>query len=95
MRGLFAGALFFFLIAQAGAQDAPAPATAPDLVIRQSIDPATGAVIGQHVALLVDVLFRGAMPRPPRVSLPELAGMQALRFETQGTTMRQTIAGEP
>ena len=80
--------------APAVAQDAPAPA-APQVVVRESLDPATGAVIGQRVALLVDVLFHGAMPRPPRVTLPEVAGVQALRFETQGTTMRETIAGEP
>lgn len=80
------------------AQASPAPdavaAPAPDVIVRQSLDPAAGAVIGQHVALRVDVLFRGQMPRPPRVSLPEVAGLQALRFETQATTMREAVDGE-
>lgn len=92
MKWMLAALLFCFG-APAAAQDAPA--AAPQLVVRESLDPATGAVIGQRIALLVDVLFHGAMPRPPRVSLPDVAGVQALRFETQGTTMRQTIAGEP
>lgn len=65
------------------------------VVVRTSLDPARGAVIGQHVALYVDVLFHNAMPRPPRVAVPDVAGVQAFRFETQGTTVRDTIAGEP
>ena len=88
-------ALVLFLCSGAPAAAQDAPAAAPEVVVRESLDPASGAVIGQRVALLVDVLFRGAMPRPPRVTLPEVAGLQALRFETQGTTMRETIAGQP
>ena len=65
------------------------------VVVRTSVDPASGAVIGQHVALYVDVLFHNAMPRPPRVAVPDVAGVQAFRFETQGTTVRDTIGGEP
>lgn len=75
------------------AAPAPTPPEAAAIVVRQSLDPASGAVIGQHVALRVDVLFRDQMPRPPRVSLPDVAGVQALRFETQGTTLRETIGG--
>jgi hypothetical protein len=74
----------------AAAQDA----AKPDVVLRQSLDPTTGAVIGQHVTLYVDVLFRGAMPYPPRVRLPDVAGLQAFRFETQATTISDSIAGE-
>ena len=83
--------------ASGGHADAAPPASlpAPEIVVRQSLDPASGAVIGQHVALLVDVLFRAEMPRPPRVSLPEIAGVQVLRFETQATTMREEIGGAP
>ena len=62
-------------------------------IVRQSVEPATGAVIGQHIALYVDVLFRDAMPRPPRVRLPDVAGIQVFRFETQGTTINDTIDG--
>ena len=51
-------------------------------------------VIGQHVRVLVDVLFPGEMPRPPRVSLPEMPGAQILRFETQATTMSDRIDGK-
>ena len=32
-------------------------------------------------------MFPGDMPRPPRVSLPEMPGAQILRYETQATTM--------
>ena len=71
---------------------APLPA-ASTVVVRESLDPATGAVIGQHIALRVDVLFRDEMPRPPRVSLPDVPGVQVLRFETQATTMRESIDG--
>lgn len=65
-----------------------------DVLVRQSIKPESGAVIGQHVALYVDVLFRNGMPRPPRVTLPDVPGLQAFRFETQATTMRESIGNE-
>src|SRR5262249_62240864 len=71
------------------AQERPAA----DVVVRQSVEPASSAVIGQRVALYVDVLFRGEMLRPPRVSLPDMPGLQAFRFETQATTMSETIRG--
>jgi hypothetical protein len=78
-----------------GAQDASPSATAvPDVVVRQDVDPKTGVVIGQRVALHVDVLFRGEMPRPPRVSLPDVPGLQSFRFETQATTMQENQGGE-
>jgi hypothetical protein len=77
------------------AQDAaPSVTAAPDVVVRQQLDPKTGAVIGQRVALDVDVLFRGGMPRPPRVSLPDVPGLQAFRFETQATTLRENQGQE-
>ncbi|NUB13911.1 hypothetical protein GAY28_15095 [Azospirillum brasilense] len=72
------------------AQDSPGS----DVLVRQSIKPESGAVIGQHVALYVDVLFRNGMPRPPRVSLPDAPGLQAFRFGTQATTMRESIGNE-
>lgn len=85
VRFLFALALFTSRLA---AQDA-----APSIVVRTSFAPVSGAVIGQHVAFYVDVMFREAMPRPPQVTLPDVPGVQAFRFETQGTTMLDTIAG--
>ena len=36
-------------------------------------------------ACCVDVMFPGDMPRPPRVSLPEMPGAQILRYETQAS----------
>lgn len=99
---LLAIAVLLGVCAPLAAQDAPPPAgtgvaapvpVAPAVVVRQSLDPATEAVIGQHVALRVDVLFRDEIPRPPRVSLPDVPGLQVLRFETQATTMRETIDG--
>ena len=75
------------------AQDAAQPTPAPSLQVRQSADPKTGIVVGQHVAVFVDVLFPGEMAHPPRVSLPDVPGLQIFRFESQGTTLRDTIAG--
>ena len=76
MRRMVLMLVFACLGAPAGAQDV----TKPEVVVRQSVDPATGAVIGQHVALRVEVLFRDTMPHPPRVTLPDVAGIQALRL---------------
>lgn len=68
------------------------PATAQN--VRTTIKPENGIVLGQHVRVMVDVLFPDAMPRPPRVSLPETRGAQILRYETQATTMSERIDGK-
>lgn len=71
------------------------PAEAQDnVVVRTSLKPESGAVVGQHVRLFVDVLFADGMPRPPRVEMPEMPGAQIFRFETQATTMNDTIGGQ-
>ena len=62
--------------------------------VRTTVKPESGLVLGQHVRVLVDVLFPGDMPRPPRVSLPEMPGGQILRYETQATTMNDRIDGQ-
>ena len=72
------------------AQDSPGS----DVLVGQSFKPESGAVIGQHVALYVDVLFRNGMPRPPRVTLPDAPGLQAFRFETQATMIQESIGNE-
>jgi hypothetical protein len=59
--------------------------------VRETADPATGGVTGQRVAVYVDVLFKDAMGHPPRVEIPEVRGTQIFRFETQGSTIRETI----
>ncbi|WP_395665491.1 hypothetical protein [Methylocella sp.] len=94
MRWLAALLAFAGLVAPLAAQDASVGAPPPAVVVRQSVDPASGAVVGQRVAIYVDVLFRGRMPRPPRLSLPDTPGAQIFRFETQGLTLRETIDGE-
>ena len=71
---------------------APALAQQP-VVVRTSVKSDGGAVIGQRVSLDVDVMFAGDMPRPPRVVVPEVAGAQILRFETQATTLADRIDG--
>lgn len=63
------------------------------VVVRTSLKPDSGAIVGQHVRLFVDVLFPGEMPRPPRVEMPEMSGAQIFRFETQATTMTDRIDG--
>lgn len=68
---------------------------AQDVVVRSHLDPQTGAVVGQHVRIMIDVLFKGDMPRPPRVAIGETPGAQILRLETQATTMNDTIDGQP
>jgi hypothetical protein len=65
-----------------------------NVVVRATIKPESGAVLGQHVRVLVDVLFPGEMPRPPRVSLSDMPGAQIVRYETQATTMNDTIDGK-
>ena len=97
IRAAFAFALFL-AAAPTMAQETPpdsalttAPAAFP--IVRTTLDPKEGAVVGQHIALYVDVLFPGDMPRPPRVAIPDLAGAQVMRFETQATTIRDTIDG--
>ncbi|WP_336800398.1 hypothetical protein [Kaistia sp. MMO-174] len=70
---------------------AVAPAAAP--VVRTTLDPKEGAVVGQHIALYVDVLFPGDMPHPPRVSIPDMPGAQVMRFESQATTISDTVDG--
>ena len=62
--------------------------------VRTTIKPDGGIVLGQPLRVLVDVLFPGDMPRPPRVSLPEMPGAQILRYETQATTMNERIDGQ-
>jgi hypothetical protein len=76
------------------AQTTSGTAGAPDVLVRQTARQDTGAVIGQRMALYVDVLFRDAMPRPPRVSVPDVPGLQMFRFETQGLTENETIADQ-
>src|SRR5262245_25848202 len=70
----------------------PALAQQP-VVVRTTVKPDKGAVIGQQVLLEVDVMFADQMLRPPRVAFAEIAGAQILRFETQATTMSETIDG--
>jgi hypothetical protein len=98
MRRVLAALALLFAIAPAMAQETPADAvpkvasaTAP--IIRTTLDPKEGAVVGQHVSLYVDVLFPGDMPRPPRVAIPDMPGAQVMRFETQATTIRDTVDG--
>jgi hypothetical protein len=88
MKALLAR-LILVAAALAGAQNAAF--AAQDVVVRESADPAKGAVTGQRVAIYVDVLFRDAMVHPPRVEIPDVRGAQIFRFETQGSTMRETI----
>jgi len=63
--------------------------------VQATLDPASGAVVGQRIALYVDVLFPDSMPHPPRVEIPDMPGAQIFRFETQATTRRDTIGGQP
>jgi hypothetical protein len=73
---------------------APAMAQTEGVVVRTTVKPEQGAVLGQHVGVFVDVLFPGDMPRPPRVSLADMSGAQIVRYETQATTMSDTIDGK-
>lgn len=71
----------------------PALAQSNGVIVRSSIKPEQGAVLGQRVGIFVDVLFPGEMPRPPRVSIAEVPGAQIVRYETQATTINDTIDG--
>jgi hypothetical protein len=67
---------------------------APEVRVHTKLDPNEGVVIGQPVNLFVDVFFLGAMAHPPRVTIPQAAGAQIMRFESQGVTIRGTIDGK-
>jgi hypothetical protein len=64
------------------------------VVVRSKLDPVEASAPGQPVRLLIDVLFAGAMPRPPAVEVGEAAGAQVMRFETQALTIRERIDGQ-
>ncbi|WP_296343644.1 hypothetical protein [Reyranella sp.] len=72
----------------------PALAQTEGVIVRTTVKPEQGAVLGQHVSVFVDVLFPGEMPRPPQVALGEMPGAQIVRYETQATTMSDTIDGK-
>ncbi|WP_421999192.1 hypothetical protein [Reyranella sp.] len=67
---------------------------AAQVIVRTTLKPDHDVVIGQHVRLLVDVLYAGGMPRPPRVALPDMPGAQVLRYETQATTLHERVDEE-
>jgi hypothetical protein len=66
---------------------------ADPVVVRVKLEPKENVVIGQRVRLLVDVLFPGEMPYPPRVAAPKVSGAQVFRFESQATTISDQIGG--
>jgi hypothetical protein len=72
----------------------PALAQSNGVIVRSSIKPEQGAVLGQRIGIFVDVLFPGEMPRPPRVSIAEVPGAQIVRYETQATTINDTVDGK-
>jgi hypothetical protein len=85
--------LLFFVVALC-AGSAVAQTALDGIVVRTSLKPESGAVVGQQVRLLIDVLFADAMPRPPRVTMPEMPGAQIVRYESQATTMDDRIDGK-
>lgn len=72
----------------------PALAQTEGVIVRTTVKPEQGAVLGQHVRVFVDVLFPGEMPRPPQVALADMPGAQIVRYETQATTISETIDGK-
>lgn len=72
----------------------PAAAQTDGVIVRSSIKPEQGAVLGQRIGVFVDVLFPGQMPRPPRVSIPDVPGAQVVRYESQATTISDTVDGK-
>lgn len=80
--------LVLLVLSSAAWAQSPAP------LVRTTLHPADGIVIGQPVRLDVEVLFPGEMPRPPRVALGDVSGAQVMRFESQATTIRETIGGQ-
>jgi len=72
---------------------AACPAAA-QVVVRTTLKPDSGVVLGQHVRVLVDVLFSGEMERPPRVTMTDTSGAQILRYESQATTLNENVDGK-
>lgn len=91
MKGLPFLLMALAITPQATAQTA---APAPAVVVQMSLVPPSGAVVGQRIGVKVDVLFEDDMPRPPRVSLPDIPGTQIFRFETQATTLQTREGGK-
>lgn len=71
-----------------------AQAAAAQVMVRTSLEPKQGVVLGQPVRVLVDVLFPGEMERPPRVTLSATPGAQILRYESQATTLNERVDGK-
>ena len=67
---------------------------AAQVVVRTTLKPDSGIVLGQPVHVLVDVLFPGEMERPPHVVMPDTPGAQILRYESQATTLTERIDGK-
>ncbi|WP_188263029.1 BatD family protein [Azospirillum tabaci] len=65
----------------------------PPVIVRTTSRPDQTAIIGQHVRVFVDVLFRDGMAHPPRVALPAMDAAQIFRFETQATSLSDGIRG--
>lgn len=72
----------------------PAMGQTEGVVVRTTVKPEQGVVLGQRVSVFVDVLFPGEMGWPPRVSLASMSGAQIVRYETQATTMNETVDGK-
>ena len=94
LSALLGLACLFGGLAIGRAQEPPSKEAGPRPVVRTSLDPAK-PVIGQHVRLIVEVLFPDRMPAPPQVVTPQAPGLQVFRFESQGLTMRDTIEDQP
>ena len=71
------------------------PAAGQDILMRASVLPQGPVMLGQKVALSIDVLFPGEMPHPPQIGLPRVTGAQVFRFETQATNLSERIDGTP
>lgn len=86
---LFAALLVVVVSVPALAQAPPSPP-----LVRTTLDPTDGIVIGQPVRLRVEVMFQGEMPHPPLVKLADAAGAQIMRFESQAVTVRDRLNGQ-
>ena len=64
-----------------------------EIQVRTSVDPSEGAVVGQRVKLLVDVLAQDGWAKVKRANDFSVPGTQVVRYETQGTRLNETIGG--
>lgn len=89
------GSLFLFLLTAVGVGlcSDDAADSAAGVLIRAVVKPQENIVVGQRVILRVDVLAPDGWAQIKQVGDFSIEGAQAIRYESQGTRLNETIQG--